>query len=250
MSSAEPIKSWSQFFESHAASYDQNPFTFNTVAEVDFLLSLFPLTKGMSILDIGCGTGRHSIELAKRGFRVTGLDFSAAMLGKARKKAMDANVDVEWMEADATDFKLDRVYDAAICLCEGAVGLVETGVDAEAHDSSVFRNISAHLTANAPFLLTALNGYSIIRRMTDETVAEGTFDPATMVAHYLDEFSLPEGQRVKEVYERLFIAPELVRILKASGFHVDNVWGGTAGQWGQRPINLDEVEAMYVCRRA
>lgn len=250
MSSAEPIKSWSQFFESHAVNYDQNPFTFNTVAEVDFLLSLFPLVKGMSILDIGCGTGRHSIELAKREFRVTGLDFSAAMLGKARDKASEAGVEIDWVEADATDFKLDRIYDAAICLCEGAVGLVETGIDAEAHDSAVFRNISAHLKPNAPFLLTAMNGYAIIRRMTEETVAEGTFDPTTMVAHYLDEFALPEGRVAKEVYERLFIAPELVRILKASGFHVDNVWGGTAGQWGQRPINLDEVEAMYVCRKA
>ena len=71
---------WQEFFDSQASTYEENPFTKNTVTEVDFLLSLYPLQPGASILDVGCGTGRHSIELAKRGFNVTGLDLSEKML--------------------------------------------------------------------------------------------------------------------------------------------------------------------------
>jgi hypothetical protein len=129
-------------------------------------------------------------------------------------------------------------------------GLIEQGVDAEKHDLSIFENINQHLKPNAPFLLTALNGYLPIRQMNDHHVREGRFDPATMVANYEDAFDLPEGQKVVQIYERLFIPPEVVRMLRQAGFRVDGVFGGTAGAWGQRPLSLDEMEAMYVCRKA
>ena len=90
---------WRDFFDSQAATYEENPFTKNTVAEVDFLLSLYPLKPGASILDIGCGTGRHSIELAKRGYQMTGLDLSEKMLEVAKTNARELKI--EWVNADA-----------------------------------------------------------------------------------------------------------------------------------------------------
>jgi len=242
-------KEWQKFFDAHAANYEQNPFAQHTEAEVEFLLSLYPLSRGARILDIGCGTGRHSIALARRGYKMTGLDFSKGMLFEAGEKAKAAGVQVQWVLADATEFKFPDPYDAAICLCEGAVGLVERGEDAEAHDSSVFANIAASLKPNAPFVLTALNGYSVIRQMKDEFIAEGRFDPNTMVSNYVDEWDLPEGQTRIQINERLFIAPEVVKMLRTAGFVVDNVFGGTAGHWARRFLSLDEVEAMYVCRK-
>src|SRR5688572_15172544 len=98
------------------------------------------------------------------------------MLGVASSKASAAGVEVEWVNADARELELGRTFDSAICLCEGAVGLIEKGEDAEAHDLSIFRSIARHLKPNAPFLLTCLNGYSIIRQMKDEHVADGRFD--------------------------------------------------------------------------
>jgi 2-polyprenyl-3-methyl-5-hydroxy-6-metoxy-1,4-benzoquinol methylase len=240
---------WQQFFDSHAERYEENVFTKNTVAEVDFFLSLFPLSVGSSVLDVGCGTGRHSIELARRGFKVTGLDLSDGMLGIARKNAHEAGVDVEWVQGDATQMSFDRTFDAAICLCEGAFGLIEQGDDPEEHDRAILRKVSAALKPGGPFLLTALNGYSAIRRIKDENVISGAFDPVTMVAEYADDWELPEGQKTVLIRERLFIAPEITRMLRESGFRVDHVYGGTAGNWGRRPLNMDEVEAMFVCRR-
>lgn len=240
---------WKQFFDGHAPRYMENRFTANTKAEVDFFLSIFPLSGGASILDMGCGTGRHSVELALRGFRMTGVDLSSGMLAQARAAATAAGVEVEWIEADATEFVTDRHFDAAICLCEGGFGLIGLEDDPETHDRSIVGNIAQALRPGAPFLMTALNGYSIVRQMKDEAVEQGSFDPATMVATYQDEWSLPEGQTIVQIRERLFIPPEVVRMLTEAGFEVLHVYGGTAGEWSRRPLKLDEVEAMYVARR-
>jgi SAM-dependent methyltransferase len=240
---------WQQFFDAHAPHYEQNPFAQHTKAEVDFLLSLFALAPGIRILDMGCGTGRHSVELAQRGFKVTGVDLSSGMLDQARENAGRAGVEVEFLQGDAVKWVSTVPFDAAICLCEGGFGLIEKSESAEEHDLAILRNIAGSLRAGGPFLLTALNGYSIIRQMKDEMVAEGRFDPATMYANYQDQWDLPEGPRIMTVRERLFIAPEIVRMLQNAGFVVDNVFGGTAGHWARRFLSLDEVEAMFVCRK-
>lgn len=245
---AQP-REWQRFFDAHAANYDQNPFTQHTAAEVDFILSLYPILPGSRILDVGCGTGRHAIEFAKRGYQVTGVDLSLEMLKVAIGKADEAGVQVEWFQADAKEFRSDDPYDVAICLCEGAVGLIERGDDAEVHDKTIFGNIAHSLKPNAPFVLTALNAYSVIRQLKDEFIHEGRFNPATMVSNYVDEWDLPEGPTLMTIHERLFIPTEMTRMLKECGFVVDNVFGGTAGHWARRFLSLDEVEAMYLCRR-
>ncbi len=241
---------WEEFFDSHAERYEENPFTKHTSEEVDFFLDLFPLQPGSSILDMGCGTGRHAIELTKRGFDVVGVDRSAKMLEVATRNALRAEVSLELVHADARTADLGKSFDAALCLCEGGVGLIERGEDAEKHDGAIFATIARHLKPGAPFLLTALNGYSIIRQMKDEHTIEGRFDPETMLASYQDEWDLPEGTKLMTITERLFIAPEVVRMLREAGFEVLHVYGGTAGHWARRPLSLDEVEAMFVCRRA
>lgn len=259
------MSNWKQFFDAHAPHYMQNAFTAATRQEVDFIIDLFGLHSGHTILDVGCGTGRHAVELAKRGMHVTGVDQSTGMLAEARKAAHDAGIivlerapweepavpagSVYFLEANATELALDFLYDGVLCLCEGGMGLVEPTEDPIVHDLSIMKNCCRALRPNGMFLLTALNGYATIRHMTDEMVEKGAFDPATMYARYENEWELPEGKQVVTIHERLFIPPEMVSMLRHSGFQVEHVWGGTAGEWLKRPIKLDEVEAMYVCRK-
>jgi 2-polyprenyl-3-methyl-5-hydroxy-6-metoxy-1,4-benzoquinol methylase len=237
---------WEGFFDEHAPRYMENAFTANTRAEIEFLLDLIQPMPGSRFLDIGCGTGRHAVALAKAGFHVTGVDISEGMLQQARIQANEQGVEVEWIKADATKWQPELLYDHVLCLCEGGLGLPQN-LDPISHDLSILRLAYNALRPNGMFVSTQMNGYALIRQMTDELVQAGRFDPATMVANYEDEWDLPEGKRTMTILERQFIPPEMVAMLRHVGFEVRHVWGGTAGEWGRRPIKLDEVEAMYVC---
>jgi SAM-dependent methyltransferase len=238
---------YEEFFDVHAPIYDQNEFTKNTVREVDFLLEELELAPGASILDVGCGTGRHSIELARRGYTLTGIDLSAQMLAQAAAAAKASGVQVEWVRADATRFSLPKQFDAAICLCEGAFGLLGSGDDPIAHPLAILRNVSRSLKPEAKAVFTVLNGYAIIRRYQQEDVEQGRFDPLAMVE--VSNMAPQEGHPTIRLRERGFVPTELSLLFQLAGFSVLNMWGGTAGNWGRRPIELDEIEIMIVARK-
>jgi len=67
-----------------------NPFTRDSLQEVDFIIDELRLPPSSRILDIGCGTGRHAVELARRGYKVTGVDISSGMLAKVEKAAIQS----------------------------------------------------------------------------------------------------------------------------------------------------------------
>ena len=83
---------WQAYFDASASEYEEEVFTKNTETEVKFLLEELALPSGSSILDMGCGTGRHAIRLAQEGYHVIGVDISQAMLDQARAAAQKAGV--------------------------------------------------------------------------------------------------------------------------------------------------------------
>ena len=81
-------KQWYEsLFENYGKTYDQESFTKGTLGECDFIEKELTFNKSLKILDVGCGTGRHSIELTKRGYSVTGIDLSETQLKAALEKA-------------------------------------------------------------------------------------------------------------------------------------------------------------------
>jgi cyclopropane fatty-acyl-phospholipid synthase-like methyltransferase len=225
---------WEEFFDGHAPAYMENPYTKNTLAEVDFIIEELKLPPGSRILDVGCGTGRHSVGLARRGYLMTGLDISSGMLDEAGKPANEANVKVEWIHADATEFKSNNTFDAAIWLCEGAFGLLGKDGDPFEHGSSILRNMNRALKPNAKVIFTVVNGLALIRRSKQEDVEEGRFDPTTMAEVSPMEYDTSEGKKSLLLRERGFVPTELVMMFRQTGFEVKNVWGGTAGKWVAR----------------
>jgi SAM-dependent methyltransferase len=238
---------WETFFDAHAPVYDENVFTKNTVNEVDFLLEELELASGGSVLDIGCGTGRHSVELARRGYAVTGLDLSAEMLARAAAAAKTAAVHVEWIRSDSTRFSFPSKYDAAICLCEGSFGLLSRTDDPIAQPLSILCNISRSLKPQAKVVATVLSAARMLRAHSNEDVATGRYDPLTLVESA--ECPPREGLPVVAVRERGFVATELTLLFRLAGLPVVNIWGGTAGNWGRRTLDLDEYEIMIVATK-
>ena len=238
---------WERFFDAHAPVYEENNFTKDTLREVDFLLEELALPAGSSILDVGCGTGRHSIELAKRGYAVTGIDISSAMLRKAQENARAAAVNIEWIQANATRFMLSRPFDAAICLCEGAFGLLDQADDPIAQPLSILCNISRCLKPQAKAILNVLNGTAMLRKYKNADVAEGRFNPLLMVESYT--YPPRRDLPAVPVQERGFMPSDLLLFSRLAGLTLLHLWGGTAGNWGRRALDLDEIEILIVTRK-
>jgi 2-polyprenyl-3-methyl-5-hydroxy-6-metoxy-1,4-benzoquinol methylase len=108
------MKKWyEEVFENYAEGYDREVFTRGTLGEVDFIEAEAGGDRKKKILDVGCGTGRHAVELAKRGYEVVGLDLSETLLGKARAKAAEAGVRIDFIRADARDLRFDAAFDSS-----------------------------------------------------------------------------------------------------------------------------------------
>jgi len=240
---------WLGFFNAHADKYDNEVFTRDTEREVAFLVELLDLPPGSRILDVGCGTGRHSVALAKHGYAMTGVDLSDGMLAKAAERAHGAGVTVEWVQADATVWRATNPFGAGIGVCEGGIGLLGAGDSPLERDYRVLENMFHSLRPGGVVVLTVLSAFRPVRQFTDEDVAAGRFDPVTLVITSGDTTTGPDGREAKSGRERVYAPSEFVGLLRRAGFVVDHVWGGTAGDWGRRPLKLDEWEFMAVAHR-
>jgi len=105
------------FFSEHSP-FLQHPLLTaeRTASEVDFVVSTLNLSPGARVLDVGCGFGRHSIELARRGYVVVGIDPSATMIAAARVRAAETGISVDFRQVSGEVFVTDDLFEAAICL--------------------------------------------------------------------------------------------------------------------------------------
>lgn len=107
------------FQSAYASLYDSLYADKEYDAEVDLLEEIFRRflqARTATILDLGCGTGNHALRLARRGYSVTGVDRSAAMLDVARVKSGEAGLAVRLVEADISSYSIDAHFDAALMM--------------------------------------------------------------------------------------------------------------------------------------
>lgn len=241
---------WETFFDGHAPDYLDNVFTKNTEFEVKFIINELGLAPGSRVLDVGCGTGRHTVPLARYGITMTGLDLSEGMLAQAKAYAEKEQVRIEWIQADATNFQLPQQFDHAISLCEGSFGLLGADDDPCRRDLAILRNIYNCLEPGAKFLLTVLNGYKKVREHSAEDVKNGVFDPVYLITY--EKMKVEESGKTVEMTfrEKGFTPCELHHLLNRAGFNVIHLWGGTAGAWHKGQLDPDEYEIMVLAEKS
>src|SRR5215510_5857297 len=148
------MKPWyEELFENYALGYDREKFTRGTLQEVDFIEQEIGFDRSLRVLDVACGTGRHSIELARRGYTVTGVDLSHSLLHRARQKAVQAGVAVTFVQQDARELHYTEEFAVALSICEGAFPLMETD-DMNFH---ILRGVRKALLSPGKLILTTLN---------------------------------------------------------------------------------------------
>lgn len=147
------------FAEDYASVYDILYRDKNYEKECDFIEALFKKCNNQpkTILDLGCGTGEHAIILAKRGYKVTGVDRSSPMLEIARKKSKNKGLEIEFIEGDLTNMSLNRKFDAVISMF--AVMSYQTTNEAV---SSVCRLARESLVPGGLFMFDCWHGPAVL----------------------------------------------------------------------------------------
>ncbi|WP_462281939.1 class I SAM-dependent methyltransferase [Salinivirga cyanobacteriivorans] len=252
-------KPWYEsLFENYANKYDKEVFTQGTIGECDFIERELKNNKNLKILDVGCGTGRHAIELTKRGYQVTGIDLAEGQLKKAREKAAAANLNIDFLRQDARNIAFKNEFDVAIMLCEGGFPLMET----DEMNFQILKSVTEALKAQGKLIFTTLNGlfplFNSIEKFTAEEGKEGNavyhsnnFDLMTFRDRNITEFEDDDGNKKNlESNERYYVPSEITWQLKTLGYSIIDIYGATLGAFSRNDkLTPDDFEMLVIAEK-
>lgn len=246
------MKQWyEELFSNYADTYESEIYTQGTRGEVDFIENELNHDKKCRILDIGCGTGRHAIELTKRGYSVTGVDLSESMLTKAREKAETAGLNIDFQLADARNLPFEQEFDMAIMLCEGAFPLMET----DEMNFEILKNAAKALKKDGKFIFTTLNGlyplYHSVKDFIESKRDEGSFDNSFDLMSFREistlEIQDDDGNsKVLECNQRYYVPSEILWLLRTLNFSNINIFGCKIGNFSRDDVLTTEDFEMLV----
>jgi 2-polyprenyl-3-methyl-5-hydroxy-6-metoxy-1,4-benzoquinol methylase len=253
------MKQWYEsLFENYGKKYDNENFTQGTIGECDFIEKEIDFNKSQKIIDIGCGTGRHSIELAKRGYKVTGIDLSESQLARAKEKAKAQNLQIDFQKHDARNLTFKNEYDLAIILCEGAFSLMET----DEMNYEILRNATNSLKTAGKLIFTTLNGLFPLFHSVEEfgastteegnaTYSKNTFDLMTFrdfnITTVEDDFG---NKKELECNERYYVPSEITWLLKSLGFKKIDIYGAKLGAFSRNDkLKTEDFEMLVIAEK-
>jgi SAM-dependent methyltransferase len=211
-------------------------WTERTESEVDRALKMLKPEGGERILDLACGSGRHSLELTRRGFSVVGADISAELIEIAKRDAQEQGLEATFMEADLRELDFDDEFDIVLNLNDGAVGYFET--DEENHRT--FETIARALRSSGrnlvqlPNVLYAKEHLPQRSWIPSSTMVELVEHRWNKSDRYMEGAMIPlrfgeilDGLEGIEFRQRLYTVDELRDIYDSVGMSVGNVFHGS-----------------------
>lgn len=220
-----------------------------TAAEVAFLRRVTSVEPPARVVDYGCGHGRHSLELARHGYRVTGVDATERSLERARA-AVDPGMDVRFINADYRDPPPGE-YDLAL----SAFGSFGFGTDEE--NEQTLHLWCDRLREGGWLVLELWHRDRIVSAFNPGRVWRAGSSLTVDERHELDQLSgrmriryayaYDDGRRAEhELSVRLYSAPELRRILERAGMSVVALHGSLRGE----PYSLEARYLVVIARKA
>ena len=173
----------------------------DTVSEVDFVIRALGLTGGERILDLACGFGRHSLELAHRGYRVTGVDITRDYIDDAARSARKKGLSIEFICGDIRDVSYREEFDAVLNLADGAIGYLED----DGENEKIFKTIADALKPGGKSLIDICSREHAAMHFPKKHWEIGAssvslpwfdYDPATKRMLY-GGFTIPFGEMAK-----------------------------------------------------
>ena len=246
----EPDSEWwrSWFGPGYLALYDQF-LAERTPVEIDQLEALLALRPPKRILDLPCGQGRHAIELARRGYDVTGVDLSPFMLKVAEERARAAAVRARWLEGDMRAPIAGEKFDVVLNLFT-SLGYFADAAD----DRRVVSAAAAMLVPEGRFVLEMINGERVMARFQERewftvgqaaVVERRSLDRSARRMVVERTVTTPSETEVNLHAIRLYSGRDVTAILKEAGFGRVDLYG----DWSGEPLAPESLRVLAVGTR-
>ena len=217
-------------------------------------------TYGEPVLELACGTGRIAIPLARKGWQITGLDPTESMLTEAKRKAVSADVTIEWFQGDCRDFALGKKFNM-IFFPFNSIAVLHDLEDI----SGCFNCVRKHLKKHGRFIIDIFNPrFDILTRNPDErfpvteypdpagngqvvVTESNVYDCATQISHikWYYKFGDAPEEIIEDLNLRIFFPQELDALLQFHGLEIDAKYG----DFDETPFVSDSQKQLVVCRK-
>lgn len=250
MEESRTLDWWKRFFSGLWIEVQKQQWSEETTRkQVDFLVDVLRLQPGMAVLDVPCGTGRHSLELARRGFRVTAVDLTEDLVRVGIEQAQRENLAIDWQIRDMRDLPWTARFDAAFSFW-GSFGYFE-----EEENRAFLKAVARTLKPGGRFFMDVHTTETLLPRLvprwwskTGEIYVLQAMEFHPESSRILTTWTFLKGNQIetKESVIRLYSYRELLEMLKEAGFEA---WEGF-GSMEKEPFRLGSTRLYLVATKA
>ncbi len=221
-----------------------------TLAEVDFIINEGKLKPGDNVLDIMCGYGRHSVELAKRGINITAVDNLCDYINEIKDKSNNENLQIKTVCEDVLDVQIDKQYDAVICMGNSLQFFNEE------ETLRLLSNISDHLKPAGKFFINTWSvseialknfkekSWSRIGEMLFLTDSKLLFHPTRMEINSIIITDAGEREE-KSAVDFIYSISEIETMLNKTGLQLNEIYSIP----GKKIFSVGEPRAYIVSEK-
>lgn len=246
----------------------------NTQKEADFIIKECNLSLGKTLIDFGCGQGRHSLEIAKHGIDVKGVDYVDKNIEIANKTKSKLDIEnVDFLLGDCREIDLGCKADGIVCLYD-VIGTYANNYD----NQKILNNISYHLKPNGIAIISVMNYHltlanakhtfslknnpEILLSIKPSNIMETTgnifnpdyylVDTDEQVIYRREQFSHGRSLPIELIVrDKRFCKDEIVKMCKTAGLTVESVRFVSAKDWNNEldPLHQSAKEILIKCRK-